>query len=266
MNPPSLPFKEADRGTPRPGVGAVPDDVHAVPHAVPFSRVAKFVRQLMHDFRNGLSAIELEAATIAEIAREENASPELEQEVRRLRGMVSETAHALRELSLDFQPVSLHPISWPVSLAAEAFKERFEQQFAEEIAQGMLSISSYEGGAEDATVSIDLEKLADAVKQVLGNVFQIAPQPKASLSWRTEGAMWVIELCESKAGWESQTPPERWGLEPFVSSRPGGYGLGLYRTRQILEAHGGNFECGYFQTDCNDGVLITRMAVPICFE
>ena len=55
---------------------------------VPLERVAKFIRQITHDVRNGLSAVDLEAAFIAELI----ADPEATEELRRLRGMVTATA------------------------------------------------------------------------------------------------------------------------------------------------------------------------------
>jgi len=74
--------------------------------SVPLERVAKFIRQLTHDVRNGLSATDLEAAFIEEISDDQ----EVLAEVRKLREMISDTAKMLRGISQYFQPASVHPI------------------------------------------------------------------------------------------------------------------------------------------------------------
>ena len=62
---------------------------------VAWGDVVRFIRQLSHDLRNHLNAIELQSAYISELERED----ELKSEIKRLRGMVSGLTSALQSLS-----------------------------------------------------------------------------------------------------------------------------------------------------------------------
>lgn len=219
---------------------------------VPLSRVARFIRQFTHDVRNGLSAIDLEAAFIAELVTD----PEASDEVRKLRGMVSGTARSLRDLSVHFQPVSLHEMPWKAATFIEELEGRVRHQFPQE--EGW----SIESRLEGECVNIDLEQMANALIYVLRNAFQFRAQgmPVRLLAFFDEGRV-VLELRESKGDWVPSLPPEEWSAVPLHSTRPGGYGLGLYRAKKILESHGGRLDSLY-----QEGELITRMVLPLCKE
>src|SRR6185295_7199203 len=62
---------------------------------VPMPDVVKFIRQLGHDLRNHLNAAELQSAYMAEIATD----PELQEEVKRLRAMISEVGASLQRVT-----------------------------------------------------------------------------------------------------------------------------------------------------------------------
>ena len=57
--------------------------------------VVKFLRQLGHDLRNHLNAAELQSAYLAELAED----PELKEEIKRLRAMISEMGASLERLT-----------------------------------------------------------------------------------------------------------------------------------------------------------------------
>ena len=219
---------------------------------VPFERVAKFIRQLTHDVRNGLSAVDLESAFIAELVTD----PETVDEVRKLRVMVTNTARALRDISLNFQPVTVHTVSWRAATLAEELRARLQQQFAEEARTGAIEVENRLG---DEMIEVDLEQIIGAVVQVVQNAFQFGKEDaRIKLSALVEGSEVVLEIREPKKSFQSQVPPEEWGTAPLITTRSGGYGLGLYRARKIFDAHSGKFATHY-----RDGVLITRMSVPV---
>jgi len=214
--------------------------------SVPLERVAKFLRQLTHDVRNGLSAIDLEAAFVAELSDD----AEVLAELRKLREMVADTAKMLREVSQNFQPVTVHCISWAAQMVMDELVRRLQAEYPEE-AQTVAVVSRF--GEE--TLELDLNQTLAALMAVLNNAFQCRQEgASVRVMGAMEGGRAVIEVREAKPTFESQTPPEQWGAEPLRSTRSGGYGLGLYHARQIAVAQGGSLETSYTGSE-----LVTRM-------
>ncbi|HWL54500.1 MAG TPA: ATP-binding protein [Chthoniobacteraceae bacterium] len=219
---------------------------------VPFDRVSKFVRQLTHDLRNGLSAIDLEAAYVAELVTD----PEAGEEVRKLRQLVSKSARSLRELSQCFQPISLHTLPWEAALFVEELGKRIRTQFPQE---GEWSVVSR---LEKEYLCIDLEQMVIAISAVFHNAFRFRPEGTAvRLTAAREGEEIVLEFQQAKQTTPGDLPPEQWGAEPFLTGLGSGYGLGLYRARAILEAHGGRMESFHRNEE-----TVVRLILPVCEE
>ena len=72
---------------------------------VAWSDVVRFIRQLSHDLRNHLNAIELQSAYISELERDD----ELKSEIKRLREMISGLTSALHSLSKAVSEVKPNP-------------------------------------------------------------------------------------------------------------------------------------------------------------
>ena len=217
---------------------------------VPLERVSKFVRQVAHDVRNSLSAIDLQTAFIAEIATEE----EVLLEIRKLREMVAEAAKTLRLVSQSFQPVTVHPIPWAAATVMEELRHRLQTEFSEE-----LRNTPVENRFSAESIQIDLNQTLSALVAVLRNTFQFRTEGAAlRITGSIQGAKAVIEIHELKSRLESDVPPEAWGAEPLRSTRSGGYGLGLYQARQIAEAQGGTLQTVFTGTE-----LVTRITLPL---
>src|SRR5207253_9036853 len=95
------------------------------PPSVRWHDMVKFVRQLGHDIRNNLNAVELQAAYLAELAEE----AEMKNEVQRLRGMVSEVGVNLQRLSSALS--QLNPIL--ISYRAADFVDDLTHKAAQEL-------------------------------------------------------------------------------------------------------------------------------------
>jgi len=215
---------------------------------VPLERVAKFIRQLTHDVRNGLSAIDLETAFIAEIATDE----EVLAEVRKLREMVAETAKMLRRVSQHFQPATVHTIPWAATTVMEELRKQLQTEFPEE----SLTVEM-ENRFKEETVQIDLNQTLAVALAVLRNAFQFRQEGVVvRVIGSSQGGLTALEVREPKATLQNETPPEEWGVEPLRSTRSGGYGLGLYQARQIAEAQGGSLEISFTGSE-----LVTRIAL-----
>src|SRR5215467_9288088 len=93
--------------------------------SVPWPDVVKFIRQLGHDIRNNLNAVELQSAYLAELAPD----GELKDEVKRLREMVSAIGTALQKLGGALGQTTPNPISYPAADFVEDVKQKLGKEF-----------------------------------------------------------------------------------------------------------------------------------------
>ena len=92
---------------------------------VPWSDMVRFVRQLSHDLRNDLNAIELQSAYIGELTQDE----ELRNEIKRLREVVSGLNATLQSLSRAVGEVTPNVITYPAGEFLAAMRTQIERNF-----------------------------------------------------------------------------------------------------------------------------------------
>ncbi len=217
---------------------------------VPFERVAGLVRQLTHDIRNGLNTIDLQAAYLQELVTDPEALPE----VKRVRTMISGTAKNLQSVSSSFWLGEAHPVTY----SAKIFAEDFRGRLASVLPQPAPEVVWTETLGEEA-IAVDIELIFRAFSEFFKNAVQFQEKGR-EISARTfvEGGRFVLELGEEKSALPS--PPETWGLAPLVSTRRGGFGMGLFHARRILAVHQGAVE---FVFDPAAERLTTRLSLPL---
>ena len=111
----------------------------------------------------------------------------------------------------------------------------------------------------DATLQIDPQSLQPALMEFFANAFQHDRAEGAiSVEARIERDHFVLVIREPKRSFERST--DKWGLEPLRSVRQGHYGLGLHRSRAIIEAHRGQLNARY---DSPAASLITTVSLPL---
>ncbi len=224
--------------------------IEGPPPAVPLTRVANFIRQVTHDVRNGLNSMDLQAAYLAELVTEEEASEEL----RRLRGLIQTTARQLQAISGNFWTGNPSLITYSARILIEDLQDRLARSFPEKAGQVQWIVA-----LTDEAVSIDIEMLFNACTRLFENAFQFAePGAKISAHAFSEDGRFVLELREPRPSVPSD--PAQWGLEPFVSTRRGGYGLGLFRARAFLAVQSGELKIVH---DSGRALLLTRVSLPL---
>src|SRR5205809_7365092 len=87
--------------------------------SVAWPDVVKFVRQLSHDIRNNLNAVELQSAYLAELAEE----AEMKNEIQRLREMISAVGTNLQRLTAGISQISPTTIPYPAADFVEDLKQ-----------------------------------------------------------------------------------------------------------------------------------------------
>jgi K+-sensing histidine kinase KdpD len=218
--------------------------------SVEWADIVRFVRQLSHDLRNHLNAVELQAVYISELT----GNAELKDEIKRLRATISGLGAALQKLSADLG--SMKPSFMPYR--ALDFVEDVRKKVAHVFPEKSAGIK-WDIALQDATLTIDPQLLQQALIELVANAFQHSPgdgaiQAKAKI----EAGHFVFTLHEPKAPLDLST--ENWGREPLRKIRQGHYGLGLNRVRVIVEEHNGQLRAHY---DPAESVLLTTITLPL---
>ena len=217
--------------------------------SVAWPDVVKFVRQLSHDIRNNLNAVELQSAYLAELAKE----GEMKGEIQRLREMTSQIGTSLQRVTAGLNQANPNPIPYPATDFVEDLKQKLTKEFPDNAAKVTWDVQ-----LKDATLQIDPQLAQQAFLELFGNAFQHERNVKA-ITARAYIAnnSFVFELHEPKARFELST--ENWGREPLRHVSQGHYGLGLNRTRSVAEAHSGDFGAEH---DQKTSTLITTLRLP----
>jgi K+-sensing histidine kinase KdpD len=217
--------------------------------SVAWPDMVKFVRQLSHDIRNNLNAVELQSAYLAELAKE----GEIKGEIQRLREMTSKIGTSLQRLTAGLSQVNPNLISYPAADFVEDLKEKLTKEFPDNAGKVIWDVQ-----LKDATLQIDPQLAQQAFLEIFGNAFQHERNLKAITARACiVNNRFVFELQEPKARFELST--ENWGREPLRNVSQGHYGLGLNRARSVAEAHSGDFQAEY---DQKTSTLITTVRLP----
>ena len=221
---------------------------------VPFERVGALVRQLTHDVRNGLNGMELQAAFIAELLNDPLDEADARLALKRLRTLIAEHGKMLQRRSARFQVERPNFVTYP----AKHFVEDFRARLAKTLPDFAPQVAWTEDLAGEA-IAVDVEMIFAALGEFVQNAahFQERGEPVSAHAKAVAGRF-HIELRERHAVLASA--PATWGREPLVSTRSGGYGLGIFYARRLLAAHGGGVE---FIHDPVSGRLITRVFLPL---
>jgi K+-sensing histidine kinase KdpD len=216
---------------------------------VPWPDMVKFVRQLSHDIRNNLNAVELQSAYLAELAEE----AEMKTEVQRLREMISHIGTSLQRLTAGLSETKPNLISYPAADFVEDLKQKLTKEFPENAAKVTWDVQ-----LKDSTLQVDPQLVEQVFLEIFSNAFQHERNIKSiAAKAYIDKSHFVFELREPKARFELST--ENWGREPLRNVSQGHYGIGLNRTRSIAEAHGGSFRAEY---DRKTSTLITTLTLP----
>jgi K+-sensing histidine kinase KdpD len=217
---------------------------------VPMPDVVKFVRQLGHDLRNHLNAAELQSAYIGEIAED----PELKDEIKRLRAMISEVGASLQRVTSALSAARLTLMPYGAADFVEDLRQKLAADYPDESAEIQWSVQ-----VGDATLPIDPQSLQPALMELFANALRHdRGEGVLSVEARIEGDRFVFTIREPKRSFERST--ENWGREPLRTIGQGHYGLGLHRSRAIIEKHRGQLNARY---DSPASSLITTVVLPL---
>jgi K+-sensing histidine kinase KdpD len=217
---------------------------------VPWSDMVHFVRQLSHDLRNDLNAIELQSAYIGELTQDQ----ELTTEIKRLREVVSGMNSTLQLLSRAVGEVAPNVVTYPTGEFLTDMRTQIERNFSKENEEITWDVQ-----LQDGILNIDPQLFQEVFVELFANAFQHdrGNGPVVARARISDGRF-LFSLHEPKAAFSSET--QKWGREPFRNIRQRHYGLGLNRVRAIIEAHGGELQAQY---DPKAATLVSTVALPM---
>ncbi len=217
---------------------------------VRWSDTVGFVRQLSHDLRNDLNAIELQSAYIAELTQDQ----ELTSEIKRLREVVSSLNSTLQLLSRAVGDVAPNLVTYPAGEFLTDMRTQIERKFPKQNHEITWDVQ-----LEDGILNIDPQLLQEVFLELFANAFE-HDRGNGTLvaKGKTNDGQFLFSLHEPKALFGSDT--KNWGREPLRNIRQRHYGLGLNRVRAIIEAHGGELQAQY---DPNAATLVSTMTLPM---
>ena len=218
--------------------------------SVPWSDAVRFVRQLSHDLRNDLNAIELQSAYIGELTQDQ----ELTNEIKRLREVVSGLNSTLQLLSRAVGELAPKVVTYPAAEFLADMRTQIERKFSKENHQITWDVQ-----IQDGILNIDPQLFQEVFVELFANAFQ-HDRGKGGLVARARisDGRFLFTLHEPKAVFSSDT--QNWGREPLRHVRQRHYGLGLNRVRAIIDAHGGELQAQY---DPYAATLVSTMTLPM---
>jgi signal transduction histidine kinase len=218
--------------------------------SVPWNDAVRFIRQLSHDLRNDLNAIELQSAYIVEL---EN-NKEFKNEIKRLREMISGLASTLQRLSRAVGEVRPTLIPYQAADFMQDLREKIDRDFPKESRE-----ISWDIQLGDAMLNVDPQFFEEAFTELFANAFRHdRGEGPLVASAKIDDKGFLFTLHEPKARFD--LPTQNWGREPLRKMRQRHYGLGLNRARSIVEAHGGELNAQY---DPKVSTLITTLRLPV---
>jgi K+-sensing histidine kinase KdpD len=217
---------------------------------VRWSDTVRFVRQLSHDLRNDLNAIELESAYIGELTQDQ----ELTGEIKRLREVVSRLNSTLQQLSKAVGDVAPNLITYPAGEFLADMQMQIERNFSKPNHEITWDVQ-----VQDAALEIDPQLFQEVFVELFANAFQHDRAEGALVARaRINDGRFLFTLHEPKSVFSSDT--KNWGREPLRNIKQRHYGLGLNRVRAIIEAHGGELQVQY---DPKAATLISTVTLPV---
>lgn len=220
------------------------------PATVPWSDTVRFLRQLSHDLRNDLNAIELRSAYIGELTQDQ----ELTTEIKRLRGVVSDMNSTLQLLSRAVGEITPNVITYPAVEFLADMRTQIERNFSKESHEITWDVQ-----LEDGILNIDPQLFQEVFVELFANAFQYDRAKGALVAKaRINDGRFLFMLHEPKTVFSSKT--QNWGQEPLRNIRQRHYGLGLNHIRAIVEAHGGELQAQY---DSKAATLVSTVALPV---
>lgn len=189
----------------------------------------RLLRVLGHELNNSLAPIRSMAETVSRLVSRDALPDDWRDDARSGLDVIADRADALARFMARYTQLARLP---PPSRREVAFDElarraaRLEQRLDVKIVD-----------APAVRADIDPDQIEQALINLIRNAVDAALDAGGgvTLGWRRESGTLVVEVVDGGPG----LPPSGNLFVPFFTTKPGGSGIGLVLSRQIVEQHGG---------------------------
>ena len=189
----------------------------------------RLVRVLGHELNNSLTPITSIAESLVRILKRDPRAEDWEEDVLHGLGIISARSESLSRFISSYARLAKLP------------KPRLQSVEVESLIGRVVMLESRLRPVVENGPDLRINADADQLEQVLINLIRNA----VDASLETGGKV-VVDWNRSSAGVQFRVRDEGHGLSntanlfvPFFTTKPGGSGIGLVLSRQIVEAHGG---------------------------
>lgn len=117
-------------------------------------------------------------------------------------------------------------------------------------------------GPADCNIEGDEVQIFRSIQNIVGNALEALPEKggQIQISWRIDGARALVEVEDNGGGFPSRKIADLQTKYYTTKGESGGMGLGLFITKNIVEAHGGSLILA--NNESQTGALVT-LAFPL---
>jgi signal transduction histidine kinase len=206
-----------------------------------YREISALTSGVAHEIKNPLNSL----ALLFELLAKKSTSTDSEA-IRSGREEVAKIARIVDQFSSSLKPIELSKDSFSLEDEIKSVQESLEKTARER------GVDIRRSKDFSVTLFADRMLLSQAIHNIVKNAIEASDGGEVDIAVKKERKKVLISVKDNGRG----IGEEEFGriFAPFYSTKKGGMGIGLYLTRKIVEAHGGNLD---FVSNANIGTTFT---------
>jgi light-regulated signal transduction histidine kinase (bacteriophytochrome) len=214
--------------------------------SVPLAAVVAFLKHHLHDVRNDLNALNLEAMLLDVYVTDREGT----ESVQRIQDLLHQSAGRLGALSRKFSEAAPSADTLSAQFVLTSWRDEWNSG-------GAAPQITWETSSVQANVKADPVHLTEIFREWLSNAKQYGSVSAIITLTPGDSGELVFRLTEPKS---EPVDTAAWGLQPFARPRRGSYGLGIWRVQTLVKANGGTWKQYYAPAE---GCLVSELRLPV---